>query len=154
MDPHATREHPTLGTVRWDADAGGWQCFAELRPGLRISMAAIVEESWTEFEPDTLITLIVDYLEWARHAEPDCMRALIDQMFVNYDTTWAADDPADGYVRLDRQTFAAQIKLLGITLHPPGAADWIYDPGDLFGGLSIALWVDENRTIREARLFG
>ena len=153
MDTHATRQHPTLGTVRWDADAGGWQCFAELRPELRISIAAIVEESWTQAEPD-LIAIIADYIEWARQAEPDCTRAVIDQMFVDYDTTWAADDPADGYERLDRAPFAAQIKLLGITLYHPGAADWIYDPADLFGGLSIALWVDETRTIREAMLFG
>jgi hypothetical protein len=154
MGPHATREHPTLGTVRWDPEAGGWQCYVELRPGLRISIAAIVEESWAEFEPDALITLIADYVQWARQAEPECMRAMIDQMFVDYDTTWAADDPGDGYERLDREAFAGQIKLLGITLYHPGAADWIYDPADLFGGLSIALWLDENRTIRDATLFG
>jgi hypothetical protein len=140
--------------VRWDADAGGWQCFAELRPGLRVSIAAIVEESWKQSEPDALIALIDQYVEWARQAEPACTGAVVEQMFVDYDTTWAADDPADGYQRLDRAAFAAQIKLLGMTLYHPGAADWIYDPSDLFGGLSIALWVDEHRAIQQATLFG
>lgn len=148
------REHPVLGHVQWNAGLDSWESEVDLAPGCRIRFTIVAEAEWATADPEELFAIGAEYLDWARRAEPACRGRIADDYLEVYNGSWADDDPEEGPPRLDREGFIARLRPAGISLYHDGSADWVYDPGDLFAGHGISVWVGRDRVFGEASLFG
>ena len=148
------REHPVLGRLRWDAGYDSWESEVDLAPGCRVSFRIVAEAGWADADPDELFAVGAEFLAWARQAEPACRARVADDYLDTYNRAWADDDPDEGPPPLDRAGFLGHLRPAGISLYHTGVSDWVYDPGDLFAGHGISLYVGEDRVIGRASLFG
>jgi hypothetical protein len=146
-------DHPVLGRLRWNGTLAWWEAQVELLPYSAISLAIDPVEEGTA-DPERSLAVAAEYLGWTRGAELTCRERIADDLLETYNEAWADDDPEEGPPRLTRREFIARLKLEGISLHSDGSAGWIYDPGDLFAGHGISVWVSEDRVFGEAGVFG
>lgn len=152
------RHHSILGELRWDEQLKWWKAQVDLAPGLEVSLCLGAEkESQDLADPDELFAAGVEYLEWARKAEPLCRQQIANDLLDCFNGAWAntdPDDPDDGPGPVTRDEFVALIRPSSVHLHATGDGVWYYEDGDLFAGHSIEVWVSEDRVFSGAHLAG
>src|SRR5690242_4257282 len=89
-------EHPVLGQVRWDDGVSSWEAVVELPVGNSITLSIVAEGEWADSGPAELFEIGVEYLAWAREAEPTVRARVADDLLDCYNEVWADEDPEEG----------------------------------------------------------
>jgi hypothetical protein len=152
------RNHLALGELRWDEQLKWWEAQVELAPGVPVALCLSAEKEYQVYAvPEELFAAGVEYLIWARAAEPQCRWQIADDLLDCYNDVWAntdPDDPDDGPGPATREEFIALIRPSAIHLHTDGSGVWYYEDADLFAGHAIEVWVSEDRVFSGAHLAG
>jgi hypothetical protein len=147
-------EHPTLGLLLWNGNAVRWETQSEILPGHSVAVSI---EGRRDRSPDELaesLAAAADHLNWAKQSVPVCREWIADDLLNIYNEAWADEDPEEGPPPLNRSEFLAHLRLVDITIHQDGSVGWMYDPGAMFTGHGIWLWIGADRVFRKASLFG
>ena len=145
-------EHNVLGRLTYFNEYEWWETQVEFRPGCLVNFRL---STWTGSDPKVNVPDLffrgVDYLEWARQAEPVCRQRVADKLLECYNDTWASEDePAP----MSCAEFVEKITLTSVVLHTDGGAYWYYADGDLFAGHWIEVRAGVNREFSHVGLAG
>jgi hypothetical protein len=152
MDPE-TRQHPELGSVKWEERLHAWEANVTLA-GSTVFFLMIVEGDWEGIDPGDLFEIGARFLRWARKFEPRCRDRVVNDLYELYTRWWAGDDTGEGPSMLSRPEFHEVLHPCLISLYHDGSSDWQYECGDLFAGHGIDLYVDADGVLGRADLWG
>jgi hypothetical protein len=152
------RDHPVLGTLRWDDQYEWWEVEVDFADSQRVALWLCAEKEYKVFaEPEELFTAGAKYLAWAKVAEPLCRNHIADELLDCYNENWAnadcdLEEQPPGV--LTREEFLRAIRPDTIQLHPAGNAVWSYGHDCLFGDHVIQVWVNKEGVFSGAHLAG
>lgn len=140
--------HPVFGELRWEAGRDVWTT------EYRDAAGELVEVVVNPGDGDRLTCLdrAADLYTRAVRAEPRILRTAIrEELLELYNETWAVELP-----RLTAKQLAARLTLAFLKLWPDGPVPITlgYEAGDLFGGHSVDVEVDENLRFLDIDLVG
>ena len=148
------REDPVLGQLVYDSSVDWWHAHVELRSGCLIDFDISADNlGGPQIDTDDLIRRGVEYLAWAREAEPTVREKIADDLLGCHNDNWSSPEE-DGLGPMSRSQFLERVTPHGITLNTDGSADWYFDDGNLFAGHWIEVRVQPDRAITEVGLAG
>jgi len=149
-----TFKHPVLGLLTYDDENELWTGKVEVRPGAPISFSISCSTGTSpKVKPEELFRRGVDFLNWARRAEPTVQERIADDLLDKYNKNWASENGI-GMGQMSRKQFLKRIAPSSIIFYADGSTYWYYSDGGLFGGHTIEVRIDKGRTITEVCLAG
>jgi hypothetical protein len=137
-----TRQHPGLGTLRYDTSLHEWQ--AQVRWGgenVRLSVPADDDVADSRF--DGVASVLAGL-------EADAVKAFIaSQLLELYNDTWSEQEDD-----IEADDFVARIKPTSMEFDDDGQGMVYFSDGELFAGHAILVSVGEDRELLEAKLAG
>lgn len=135
-----------LGTLTWDDTLDYWTgeaVMAGIGP-VRISVDTEDEEiTPAEALANTHGTYLI-----LRNREPEVRDFAAAALLETHNQAWSQGEA------IDEVAFAEQLSLEDISFHPDGSAELFYNAGELFGGHTVIVTVDEDGAFDDAQIAG
>lgn len=138
-------EDPVLGRLTWNDNHDWWETRFDLKPDLAVFVHL---RTGKEKDDTTSIARGREFACWLRQHEQSAREFAAAELIDTHNDSWNDGEP------ISASTFLGRTTLKGVGFDPDRGATLHYDDGDLFGGHSIIVSVDENREFRDATLAG